>query len=220
MQYSPFDQGSVGFCPMLQRVPPSYVRFLHASPGAPNVDIYSNGTLVASNLPYRGFTEYLTAPPGNYSIRVFPAGQKVNPVLDTNAVIQPGTIYTAAITGRVPDLSILPVPEPITPIPSGRLNLRFVHLSPDAPAVDVTLPNGTKLFTNISFKQIANYIPVRPGTYTFQLRIAGTNRVILTVPNMNLKPNRFYTLYAVGLAAGNPPLQLLVPLDGNSYLMK
>ena len=57
-----------------------------------------------------------------------------------------------------------------------------------------------------------------PSTYRLQARIAGTDQVILDVPNINLTANRYYTVYAVGLPVGQPPLQVLIPLDGQSYL--
>ena len=196
----------------------SYVRVLHASPDAPPVDVYANGNIIARNLAYRGFTEYLTVPPGNYNIRVFPAGSTTNPVIDTNVNVPPRSIFTVAAVGRLAEIGLFPVQDPVMPIPPGRVMLRFVHLSPNAPNVDVVLPNGTPLFSNVGYRQITNYIPVNPGTYTIYVRVAGTNQNVLYVPNIRLSSNRFYTVYAVGLAGGNPPLQVLIPLDGNSYI--
>lgn len=196
----------------------SYVRLLHASPNAPAVDVYANDVLIARNLAYRDFTPYLRLRAGNYNIKVYPTGQRTNPVIDTNIMVPPFSIFTVAAIGELPNISLLPIPEPRMPIPLGKLYIRFAHLSPDAPAVDITLPDGTPLFKNVSYKQVTDYIPVDPGTYTLQARIAGTDDVVLTVPNVNLHPNRFYTTYAVGLAQGTPGLQVLIPLDGNSYL--
>ncbi len=59
---------------------------------------------------------------------------------------------------------------------------------------------------------------VSPGTNTLQLRVAGSNNVVLTVPNQIFSGGRAYTAYAVGVVKDNPPLQLLTLLDGSSYL--
>jgi hypothetical protein len=48
--------------------------------------------------------------------------------------------------------------------------------------------------------------------------VAGTNNIILTVPNTNLRAGNIYTVYIVGLANGSPGLQVLIPLDGSTYL--
>jgi hypothetical protein len=196
----------------------TYIRVLHASPDAPAVDVYANGSKIASNLSYRQFTQYLSVPSGSYNIRVFPAGTTQNAVIDTKIKIPGGKIFTVAAVGMLSDIGLLPVEDPIMPMMPGKVYLRFVHLSPDAPAVDVTLPDGMILFKDVSYKEITDYITVNPGTYTINVRPAGTCDIVLYVPNITLMPDRFYTVYAVGLAAGTPPLQVLIPLDGNSYI--
>jgi len=40
----------------------------------------------------------------------------------------------------------------------GMAKVRFVHASPDAPTVDITLTDGTTLFDDVSFKEIGSYI--------------------------------------------------------------
>lgn len=196
----------------------SYIRVLHASPDAPAVDVYANNTVVARNLTYRNFTEYLQVAPGTYNIRVFPAGTTANPVINTTVEIPDRSIFTVAAVGRLANIGLLIVPDTPGTVPQGMINIRFVHLSPNAPNVDITLPDGTVLFRNVPYQGITEYITVRPGTYTLQARVAGTNNIVLTVPNQTFTANRFYTAYAVGLVGENPPLQLLTPLDGNSYL--
>lgn len=214
-------------CPYLPRLkkqyrnpdPDTYVRVLHASPNAPAVDVYVNNSPVFRNLSYRGFSQYIPLPGGGlYNIKVFPAGTTVNPVINTNIFIPNGRIYTVAVIGELSDISLLPIEDPRIPITPGKASIRFVHLSPDAPNVDIALPNGTKLFSDVAYKEIERYINVNAGTYTLQMRIAGTNNIVLTVPNIRLAPNRFYTIYAVGFASKSPGLQFLIPLDGNSYL--
>lgn len=201
-----------------EMLPKSYIRLLHASPDAPGVDVYANGKLLTRNLNYRGFTPYMALDSGNYNIKVFPTGKTSNPVIDTNLTIPPNQILTVAAIGKLNNIGLLPIPDPKLPREQNKAYARFVHLSPNAPNVDITLPNGNKLFTDVQYREITNYIPVNPGTYELQARPTGTSQVILQVPNINLKPNRFYTVYAIGLADGQPSLQVLIPLDGNSYL--
>lgn len=196
----------------------SYVRVLHASPNAPPVDIYVNNNPVIKNLRFKEFSDYLSLKGGIYNIKVFPAKNNTNLILNKNITVPPKSILTVAAAGNLKDLELLPFIEPKIPIMRNKSMIRFAHLSPDAPAVDITLPDGTILFKNISFKNVSDYISVDPKKYTLQARIANTDKIVLTVPNIILRPNRFYTAYAVGLAMGNPPLELLLPLDGNTYL--
>ena len=201
-----------------QPITPSYIRLLHASPNAPAVDIYANGSPLARNLSYRGFTEYLPVPGGTYNIAVFRAGQTTNPVLTTNINIPGGSIFTVAAIGLLPNITLLPIEEPRLSIPAGKLMLRFVHLSPNAPNVDLEIQPGGMIFRNVAYKDITQYIPINPATYTFNLKVTGTNQRVLYVPNIRLEAGRFYTIYAIGIVAGNPPLQVLIPLVGNTYI--
>lgn len=206
---------SVGY-PRIAKSP--YIRILHASPDAPAVDVYANGNLIANNLAFKKFTEYFPVPAGRYTIKIYPAGQKNQPVLETNVSIPEKSIVTVAAVGNLSKLELLAVPDNIMSIPPRKAYVRFVHLSPDAPGVDITTPDGTKLFADVEFKEISNYRAVNPGMYTLQARVAGTSQVVLNVPNVRIRQGRFYTVYAVGLAGGNPPLQVLIALDGNTYI--
>lgn len=196
----------------------SYIRVFHAVPNAPAVDVYANGTLIARNLSYRQFTEYQTVKAGTYQIEIYPAGRRDTPVLRTTVTLPDLSIFTIAAVGLLPNISLLPVNEPKLPLPQGMTMVRFSHLSPDAPNVDITLPDGTVLFSDVRFKETTQYIMVQPSTYHFQARVAGTDQVVLDVPNIRLAADKFYTVYAIGLAQGQPPLQVVIPLDGNSYL--
>lgn len=52
--------------------------------------------------------------------------------------------------------------------------------------------------------------------YTLQVRVAGTSNVVLTVPNVNLDADNYYTVYAIGLVTGQPELQALLVVDGEN----
>jgi hypothetical protein len=188
----------------------SSIRFFHSSPDAPPVDIYANGNLIVKNLGYKGLTPYIPVPSGNYNITVFPAGQTVNPVINTTVDIPENTIFNVAITGNIPNLSLYTIPEPVQAQNFNRPCIRFIHLSPNAPAVDIKLSNGQKIFNNVGFKDITDYVCVPSGTYTFTVSPTGTNNVVLTIPNITLEPNSYYTIYAVGQVGEGQPLEAIV----------
>ena len=200
------------------RQPYSYLRLLHAVPGAPPVDVYANNSLIASGLPYRGFTEYLQIIPATYHIQVFRAGTTGPALLDTVIEVPGQSINTAAVIGTPASLSIKTFFETVIQIPQGQLYLRFANLVPDGPDMDLVFSNGTELFGDVSFGMATNYTQIPAGTYVFHIQQSGTNRRLLYVPNIQLMPGRFYTIYTVGRMDGTVPLQVLIPLDGNSYI--
>lgn len=191
----------------------SYIRVFHAVPNAPAVDIYANDNLLVEKLAYKGLSPYLPVASGNYNIKVYPSGQMTNPVVDTDVYIPQNSVFNVAAIGALPNITLYPIAEPISAQNSGGPCVRFVHLSPNAPAVDVKLADGTIVFSNTSYKGITNYTCIPSGTYTFQVTPAGTNDVVLTVPNVKLDPNNYYTIYAIGLVGNSPALEAINILE-------
>ncbi len=191
-----------------------YLRVMHTVPDAPNVDIYANENLIVSNLAYGDYTDYLTIPVGTYRISVYAAGTKDSPVIENMLTVNKNSILTVAAVGTLSNIGLLAVKDANGKKEPGKAMIRFLHLSPNAPAVDITLPNGTVIFSNVSFKEVTPYIGVDPMNYTLQVRVAGTPNVVLTVPNINLMADKYYTVYAIGLVGEKPELEALLVTDG------
>ena len=196
----------------------SYIRVFHASPNSPPVDVYINDKIAVRNLPYRGFSVYLRTAPGSYNVKVFPAGQNVNPVVNTNLDVPSKAIITVAAIGTLPNISLLPIVEPTFPKNPSEAYIRFSQLSPNSPSLNLELTGAGNLFSNVAYTKTTDYTPINAGTHTFNITTAINNERVLHVPNVRLLPNKIYTLYTVGLLGKNPPLQVLIPLDGSSYI--
>lgn len=208
------------YCSSLYRENPnfSYIRVFHASPNAPAVDVYIDDKIAIRNLYYRGFSTYLRTAPGNYNIKVFEAGKKQNPVVNTNLNIPEKSIFTVAAIGTLPNISLLPILEPTFARNPSQSYIRFSQLSPNSPNLDLVLPDNRKIFSNVAYTKTTDYIPINAGTHIFNINRSDNNERILHVPNVRLLPNKIYTIYTIGLLGNNPPLQVLIPLDGNSYI--
>lgn len=197
----------------------SYIRLLHASPKAPAVDIYANGdNIIADNLSYGEFTPYLPLMPGTYTIDIYPADSTDMPILTKELSVPENTINTVAAIGELPNLEVFVINDPVESLKPNSSKIRFVNLSPDSRALDVIQPNGAVLFENVRYKDISEYLDISPETYTVELVATDTDEPILYVPNIRLRENAFYSLYAIGLVEGEPYIKLLIPLDGNSYI--
>ena len=198
----------------MQQTSLGFVRILHAVPDAPNVDIYANGKMVAQNIAFGQLTRYLPIPEGNYTIALYVTGKTDSPVLQNTLRVTKDMIMTIAAAGTLNEIGLIGIPDACMNVNTGKAMIRFMHLSPNAPAVDITLPDGTVLFNNVSFKHLTEYIMVDPRNYTLQVRLAGRPTVVLTVPNVALDENMAYTVYALGLVGQTPELQALLATDG------
>lgn len=196
----------------------SYIRIFHASPNAPHVDVVANGGLIAKNLSYSNFTSYLKVVPGNYNIKVYPTGNMTNPVLTTNIRISPQSISTLVVGDNLSDLKLFVVPDDTRSVIPNKALVRFANLSPKAPSMDVDLASGIPLFKDVNFGEYTNYVELPPNVYHFYIKPKNGNFTILSVPNANLKAGKAYTIYAIGEPSKKSPLQVVIPLDGNSYI--
>ncbi|MGE5450067.1 MAG: DUF4397 domain-containing protein, partial [Methanomassiliicoccales archaeon] len=162
----------------------SAVRMLHASPGTPAVDVYVNGDLAVQDLNYEEITDYLMVAPGEYNIKVFLAGETTNPAVDVDVVIPDDEITTVAAVGVLPNIGVLPVVQTEKcPSPQKAL-IRFIHLSPDAPKVDIIQADNTMLFSEVEYQEVTAYLPVMAGTYDLQVRPTGLDTVMLEIPGL------------------------------------
>ena len=192
------------------------VRVVHASPDAPAVDVWVNGAPAFKNAPFKGITQYAELAGGNYDVQVVPAGATTPVVIKGTLGFGAGKDYTVIALGKLANIAPL-VLEDNNAIPEmGKAHVRFVHASPDAPAVDIAVKNGPVLFKNVAFKGVGEYLPVGAGTYDLEVRLAGTNTVALSVPGVKLDNQTVYTIFAMGLAGGQPALTAVASVDAAS----
>ena len=122
------------------------VRVLHASPDAPNVDIYLDDAKVdaLTNVPFKTISAYLSIPAGAHNVKVVPTGGAVaDAVIDADVTFATGTSYTVAATNVVASIEAQVVVDAPTPSITGA-QLRVVHFSADTPAVDVRPDGGAR----------------------------------------------------------------------------
>ncbi len=198
----------------------AYARFMHGSPGASNFDVYAGGALQYPNLSYGMYSNYLYMPDGLNQFALYPAGSMVNPLISSSFVLTPGGYYTFALSGYPGGVTMLPLPEQLPGMMPGQCYIRFVNLSPNIPNVDVTLPDGTVLFSNVGYNARTGYIALSPGTYSLQVSPTGTSQVVMAMPSITLAPGTTYTVSVLGLmGSSSNPLRALVAQDGTGVPM-
>ncbi len=188
------------------------VRVIHASPDAPAVDVLVNGQLrLFQNVKFGDATSYAAVPANFYDVKVVPAGGGAgSAVIDadlnlgfygTTTVIALDTLDR--IAPLVLDDTRFSIDQTVTP---GSARLRFVHASPDAPAVDIKVANGPYLFRNVSFKGATDYVLVPAGRVDLEVRAAGTETVALNLNGLLIDAGSTYTAVALGKLSGTPAL--------------
>jgi hypothetical protein len=186
------------------------VRVAHLSPDAPAVDVYVNGSRAVNGAAFKDVTGYLPVPAGSVNIRVTPAGATSPAVIDATVSLNAGGNYTVAATGLLAAIQPLVLEDDRGT--TSQAKVRFVHASPDAPAVDIAVTGGPVLFANVPFRQATAYPQVPPSSYDLEARPAGSTTVALQVDDVPLRASTNYTIFAVGLLS-NGSLSALAVVD-------
>jgi len=183
------------------------VRVTHASPDAPAVDVCVNGSVAFGNLAFGKTTDYAKLPAGAYDVQVYPAGSNCQgtAVIDAKGLQLDAKAYTVMAIGKLAEIKPLILVDNLSAPAAGKVHVRFVHASPDAPAVDITTKDGAKVFSNVAFGKSTDTTPLPAVTYDLQARIAGTDTVALDLPGVTLPEGAILTVVAEGFAGGAEP---------------
>jgi hypothetical protein len=180
------------------------VRVAHASPDAPDVDVYVDGSRVVENLAFRDVTDYLELPGGEYDVQVTAAGDSDTVAFDATVELD-AEDYTAVALGELAsddtEFGVEVFEDRNGRVFGETARVRVVHASPDAPAVDVTANDGAAtLFDGVEFGESSDYVEVPAGEYDVEVRPDTDDEdgpVVFETP-LTVEAGNVYTVFAVG----------------------
>jgi hypothetical protein len=171
---------------------PARLRVVHASPDAPAVDVYAEGstTPLLSDLSYGEVSGYLEVDAGSYNLLVRPAGQPTaEPVYETGALtLAAGADITAVAAGLVgstdsaDSFRVLALAEGFATPGADQAQVRIVHAGADAPTVGIDVgdddPAAPEVASLARFADTGAAGVALPAGQALQVGIAaGGNRV-------------------------------------------
>lgn len=205
------------------------VRILHAIPDGPAVEVFVDGTKKVAKLTYSHETAWGSFTPGVHHVQVFTAGvpyTSTTPVtgtptatatavttattttalIDTNVTVRGGKYYTIAALGtmKTAHAAVFRSGGPDAVLSNSAV-VRFVNLSPDAPALAVTVQGQAEstIFAGTAFEKVTKYAHIAPGIYTLIVHPVGSAQVLLSVPHVTLQAGHLYTLYGMGFVVSS-----------------
>jgi hypothetical protein len=208
----------------------SSVAVIHASPVATTIPTDTLNVFIgdlkynSAGIVYTGNSTYLPVRSGSQQV-VIRRGQRVNNADYINGFsynFERGKAYSFfaydTTTSNTGVAKVLRLKDDLTLPTAPNTHVRFLHLAPNAPAVDVTLvrtnvtPNDSVTISNRSYvgatpneDALSAFSPIPGGTYTAKVKLAGTQTVVLTAAlpaAISLASGRIVTLFATGTAKG------------------
>jgi len=187
----------------------------NACPNTPvNLQTLSNGQQIFTEQFYpRTIDNYVSARAnGSVNLKMGLVNTS-NYVIDTTVALDANKYYSVFAVGAYSSISAAIVKDEFPAAATGKAYIRFFHFSTNAPAVDIAIKNGATLYANRTFNDqsaVASRVEFNQidiGTYTIQVKLAGTNTVILEVPNVSLYAGKYYTLWARGVVGNTDDTQ-------------
>lgn len=187
---------------------------LHAALQAGTVDVYlDSGTseelgqpTIEDFTPRSDTNSYLELATGTYRVRLTPAGE-TDVVYDSGLIdFQSGASYFVAALDRPSGLSpvslVALLNDPaFVALEDQRVLVRALHLSPDAPTVDI-LVNGAPVGVTLSFRDVSPYLTVLAGDYTLGVAPTNTTTAVAEL-DVTVEAGKAYSVLATGLLSGS-----------------
>jgi len=187
------------------------LRVIHASPGAPEVDVLLDGQMLLQGVAYGTASSYSTMTPEEHRVQIVPTGQTADAaVVDETIDAAPGQAYLVAVFGLLNDIHGDVYDVDLSEIEPGNARVRLINFSPDAGAVDLLETGGDEWFGDVDLGAASDYRDIAPGTYSADVR-GDDDRVLLTVNELPFAESRVYDVVVLGeLADHSLQVQSLV----------
>ena len=209
------------------------VRVAHASPDAPDVDVFVDDEKVLEDVEYTDVSGYLELSAGTYEVTVAAASDAEEPDDAETVVFQEDVTleaedYTVAAIGELePEVSdeefrVAIYEDDLDELDEDTGRVRIVHASPDAPAVDVRVvdDDGSTVVTlaeDIEFGEAGENVEADAGTYSVAVFPAGADEdldeAVLGPTDVEVRDGEVLTVFAEGFLTDEPELELVLAYE-------
>lgn len=178
----------------------SYLRVFNASPTFGTYNLYTNDKMINTGpIPFGGSLAYAQFEAGTHSIKFTTAGD-VTSLLTKQVTLAAKKVNTLYLIDKDDKLDAIFVVDGDAGVTSSdKAFVKFINLSPDAPALDLKVKDGASLVTSKAYKTGSEYAQIDPKTYSFEIKDSATGNVKTTLTDVVFTAGRYYTIISRGL---------------------
>ena len=176
----------------------SGLALIHASPDAPAVNLFIGQNMVNNDIfSYGDRIDYVNAYSGTRDVAAYVGSDKK---VSGKVTLEQGKMYSLFLAGQWANAEFVLLEDSLFQPDAGKANIRFLNMSPEAPALDLGLDDGTTLISNKEYKQNSGFIAVNGNTqYNFVIREHGSTADKVSLPAVTLQSGHIYTIWAKGI---------------------
>lgn len=189
------------------------VRFIHAVPGAPKVDVYVDGAITANGLAFAEATRFINVQPGPHTVTVNVNGTSQTVFQgEITATVDLG--ITVVVQGDSSGLTAAVYEDDLAPARPGALRFTAIHAVQDAPPVDVLQVTDTvvPLAQGLTFGQPYGSVDIPANAADLIVVPAGADvtNPLIKIEKSSLISGTYTTAVIVGALSGSPAPTLVV----------
>jgi hypothetical protein len=185
----------LGPMPTMAQETRSWIRVMHDSPDAPNVDVFIDGKPVFENIPYLTTTSYQALAPGQHRVQIASDGRSVDDsIIDVNVDLRGDKPYTVLALGNLSNIKAQLLPDTSKAPPAGHARVRVIHAATDVGPVDIYPSGSTIPVLTDQYFGSADYINIPAGTYTFDVTPASSAQIVMSSQQLKFEPGWVYSL--------------------------
>jgi hypothetical protein len=189
-------------------------KLVNASLVPSPLNVFVDGSLQLSNIPYTGVSNYQKTSSGTHSFRIEATSTPGASLLALSPTLAAATDTSIALSGTAGALAALVLQDDNLPPPSGTAGVRVVNESAAGAAFDVFV-NFSKQVSGLAVNSASPYLnfnaAANTGTaYEFDFNVTGTTTAALKLTGVVLTSGHKYTIYVAGPSAA---LQGIVTQD-------
>jgi hypothetical protein len=172
------------------------VQVLHADPALGQIEVHINNDEVLDEFDYGAQSEWIDFEPGGARVTITADRAGINyAVFDAVYPAPADNDYYLIVT----DPLVIGGVFDTKPIPDRGARVRIVQASVALPAVNVTATGENEVLARqLPYSATSVYTVVPAGTYDFEVTLADSGEVALTVPGLVLEGNTTYDLVLMG----------------------
>jgi hypothetical protein len=177
-------------------------------------DMMAPNLIELNNVPYPTFSDFLSAPAGEYNVKIELASNPGAYAVDEDISLVAGNRYSVYAAGYLDDLisdGLYILEDDFRPVAT-EAKVRIVHLAPGAGLVDiyVTAPGAgiadvDPTIPAVDFKDATGYVGLAGNSYDVTVTLFDTKTVALGPVTIDIEDGGVYTAVARDAAGGGDP---------------
>lgn len=179
----------------------AFLSITNTSPTTATFNIYMDQSVINTGgaVPYNGTTGYFQTSPGTHSVKFTTASSSAS-IITKDVSLEANTVNSLFLIGKGANMDFLKVKDNLGNMSSTKAFVRFINLSPDAPALDLAVKEGSVLIENKAYKANSEFIEVEAKAYILEFRNKATGATLGgPLSSTELKAGKSYTVISTGL---------------------